>query len=270
MDDRTRFTTEQVLRGIQAYVFDEVDGKLIIDSEASVNDYREAITKSHECPLFFLTELAAYFGFRYGEDRWIVWLNLTDTKRRQGWEHWQDVTSKALTVRKLAEHIARYAPGTSMAPVTVFGVHCAPAGAFRGICELPEIGGRRVAPSTPIAQTLGGSRIVGLWNRAAWISGTTLPTLKRTPWWSLTSLANWIDAIGFGLASIATVAVLMGIGTATGSGWAAVIVALPVLISVLGATHAASDRCCNPLPDGVETFGDLARLVAARNPSVAS
>lgn len=264
MDDRTRFTTEQVLRGIQAFVFDEVDEKLIIDSEASVNDYRDAITKSHECPLFFLTELAAYFGFRHGEDRWIIWLSLNDTKRWQGWEHWQDVTSKALTVRKLAEHIARYAPGTSMAPVTVFGVHCAPAGAFRGICELPEIGGRRIAPSTPIAKTLGGSRIIGLWNRAAWISGVRLPPLKRTPWWSLTSISNWIDAIGFGFASVATVTTLLGVGIATTSFWFALLTAVVMLFALLVVTHQCSDAVHNPLPEGVVTFGDLARLVAEK------
>lgn len=252
-----------MLRGIQAFVFEEVDEKLVIDPEASVNDYRDAIDKSHECPLFFLTELATYFGFRYGEDRWVAWLNLADARHKQGWEHWQSVTSRTITVRKLAEHIVRHVPGASMEPVTVFGVHCAPAGVFRGICELPELGGRRIAPSTPIAKTLRGSRIVSLWSRAAWISGAALPTLKRTPWWSLTSLANWIDAIGLGLTSIATVTVLMGVGIATGSGWAAVLVAIPILFAMLVTTHCASDSCCNPLPDGVATFGDLARLIVS-------
>lgn len=269
MDDRTRFTTEQVLRGIQAYVDEHVDAELAIDPDASVNEYRQAIVDSHECPLWFLEMLAEYFGFHYDEVRWLVWLKLqpdrklTKSEQKQAWKHWQNVTSKSITVRRLAEHIAKHAPGTSMEPVTVFGVPCAPAGAFRGLCKLPELSGKRVAPSTSIVGILGGSKTEQLWNRAKWISGSKLPALKHDPWWSLRSPADWVDALGQCLAIIVALATLISIGLETGSAFYAFAAAVPALVVLLTLTYSASDKLRNPLPEGVTTFGDLARLIAA-------
>lgn len=269
MEDRTRFTTEQLLRGIQAYVTEEVDSKLVIDPNASVNEYRKAIEGSYECPLLFLEMLGEYFGFEHSEARWIAWLKLkpdeelTKRERKLAWDHWQNVISKSLTVRKLAEHIAKHAPGTSMQPVTMFGVPCAPAGAFRGLCRLPELRGKRVAPSTPIARVLGGSKIESLWGRATWISGAKLPTLQRQAWWSLRSPADWIDAVGQCLAIVAALATLIYVGLETGSAFYAFTAAIPALLVLLMFTYSASDKLRNPLPDGVTTFGDLARLIAA-------
>ncbi|WP_425400452.1 hypothetical protein [Aeoliella sp.] len=268
MEDRTRFTTEQVLRGIQAYVELDVDKELVIDPDASVNDYRQAIEDSHECPLCFLEMLAEYFGFQYSETRWAVWLKiksppgLSKSERKRAWEHWQEVTSKTITVRKLAEHIADHAPGTSMKPATVFGVECAPAGVFRGLCQLPEVRGKRVAPSTRISQVMGCSKIEEMWGRAKWISGSNLPMLKRNPWWSLRSPADWIDAVGQCLAIVVALATLIYIGLETDSAFYAFAAAVPTLGILLILTYCASDTQRNPLPEGVTTFGDLARLIA--------
>ncbi len=268
MDDRTRFTTEQVLRGIQAYVYEHVDDKLVLDPYASVNEYREAVEESHECPLAFLSMLAEYFGFQFSERRWIVWLRLPNGKglskaqRGRLWEAWQKRTAHELTVRKLAEHIADLAPGTSMEPATVFGVPCAPAGVFHGLCKLPEVVGKRVGPSTQIGKVLGGWKIEQLYGRAEWISDTSLPPLKRNPWWSLSSPSNWVDGIGLGTAILAALGALIYVGVVTESAFWGFVVAVPTLAVILLIVSACSDAIRNPLPDGITTFGDLARLIA--------
>ncbi|WP_425400453.1 hypothetical protein [Aeoliella sp.] len=268
MEDRTRFTTEQVLRGIQAYVSEHVDTALVIDPDASVNDYREAIELSHDCPLWFLTMLSEYFGFEHSETRWAVWLKLKATpglsksERKRAWEYWQEVTSKTITVRKLAEHIADYAPGTSMKPSTVFGVECAPAGVFRGLCQLPEVRGKRVAPSTPLRSTLLGYRLRSFYGRSEWISGTRLPPLVGTygdfglPHAIGIALIFHLFAVpaGVGLLELFSQPIIAGLGALCAG------VAGTCLVGFVVGT--ISDWLRNPLPVGINTFGDLARVIA--------
>lgn len=269
MDDRTRFTTEQVLRGIQAYVFEHVDEKLLLDPDASVNDYREEIEESHECPLWFLSELASYFGFSYGDSRWIAWLQLpravglSKTEAERDWQRWQTETSKPITIRKLAGHIAKHAPGTSLEPVTVFGVPCAPAGAFRGLCELPEVCSARVAPSTPLRNVVRGGRLREFWERLEWVTGAKLPKLRPAipqPWFG--SLPMF--AVIFSLLAIPSgLGIMHFFDGQLGALPFALFGALAVPFVILCLLETAVDWARNPLPDGITTFGDLARLIAS-------
>jgi hypothetical protein len=268
MDEFTRYTPEQVLAGIQAFVHEQVDEELEIYPDSSVNDYYEIFRESHECPLMFLAELALYFGFTFSERKWVAWLQLPRSNRlskeegKRRWEEWQQVTSRPITVRALAEHIARHAPGVSMQPVTVFGVPCAPAGTFRGLCELPEVDHQRVAPSTPLRQVIRGSRLRRFWQRSEWISQTKLSPLTPT---------RILPCVGPTIGYFATYATLaFAIGTAiyqaSGGGlescftvfMGSVLGPLPILFVI----DEVVDWLRNPLPEGIHTFGDLASFIS--------
>ncbi|MCO6043700.1 hypothetical protein NG895_07255 [Aeoliella sp. ICT_H6.2] len=270
MDDCPRFTTEQVLRGIQAYVDKQFGHEFPLDPDASVSVYYETVQKEMGCSLEFLTEIGHYFGLRWDHRRWQVWLRLPREKRgekissaqgRQLWQEWLTETSQPLTIRKLAEFIARHAHGAPMNPTTVFGVPCAPAGAFRGLCQLPEVRGRRIAPSTKLRDVLRGGRLRAFWSRSTWASGIELPLLSPTK--AETWLGRSYGAALFAGLALATMTGGMILGDWNLSALCPAFIAAIALPSVLFCfTAAALDCVRDPLPDGVRTFGDLARLIA--------
>jgi len=269
MEDFQRFNTDQVLGGIQSFTNELVDDSIVIHADASVNDYAKVIEKHYGCPLEFLWELSDYFGLRWGEVRWAAWLQLprpkrgarvTKRDREAQWQHWQRTTSQSITVRKLAEYIARHARGISMEPTTVLGRYCAPAGAFRGLCELPEVRGKRVGPSTKLRNVMGACKIAEFWRRAEWVSGQTLPKLHL---WSI-----WTDPLPWKWV-VPAIALYVG-----GSGWLGAFATrfeMPLwffaflAVATFFAMAAWIENNCNPLPEDVQTFGDLARLIARRN-----
>lgn len=267
MDRPTRFTTEQVLRGIQAYVDREFGVHLHLDPEASVSEYYEIIREQMGCPLEFLCEISAYFGLQWDERRWAAWLKLprpsrirtiSRETRERLWDDWLEKKSRPKTIRALAAQIARHAEGTSMTPTTIFGVPCAPAGAFRGMCQLPELAGRKIAPSTPIRKQLGAGQIESLLRRSAWISGAKIKIEK--------GLSIWSDPLPYRIV-LAVLLVFPGIPLVFGilaahlplPPLAAICIAIAIVATVLWRMH---DQLRNPLPDGVTTFGDLSRLIA--------
>lgn len=268
MDDCPRFTTEQVLRGIQTYLDEQFGVHLHLNPEASVSEYYEIIHKRLGCPLLFLCEVSTYFGLRWDERRWAIWLKLpranrvrtlSNEQREEIWQQWLEQTSQPRTIRSLAEFISQHAKGCSMAPSTLFGIECGPAGAFQGICRLPEVGGRRLAPSTSIRATLGASSIESMLRRASWVSGTRIKIQKGFSLWS-DPLPCWLFPIV--LFIFCVLPMLLG-------AFLAVELPLPPILVILGASAIGlfvlwkmHDRLRNPLPHGVRTFGDLARLIA--------
>lgn len=264
-----RYSTEQVLRGIQAYFDVHVLGHHTIDPDASVADYCEIVAENDGCPLWFLMSLSRYFGLSWSSGRWGVWLKLPrdtgDTKlsrhdRESLYMLWQNETGKSITVRKLAEYIARHARGVSMEPTTVLGRYCTPAGAFRGLCELPEVRGKRVGPSTKLRDVMGAWKLTEFWGRAEWVSGQPLPKLNIWSIWSDPLPWKWV---------VPVIAIYVG-----GSGWVgafAIRFGMPLWfiaflsVATFFALAAWIENNRNPLPEGIQTFGDLARLIARRN-----
>ena len=276
------FSTEQVLAGIQAFVHQEVDSTLTVDRDASVYTYHDAVADSHECPLWFLQELSAYFGLEESDRRWIVWLKLPRDRRRKrrskrqqkaDWKKWEQNVAPQLTVRKMAKWLARRAPGVSMAPVTVFGNRCRAAGIFRGLAKLPEVRGRRVGPSTPLLDIIPPTLCASFWRRAEWVSGARMaalrdifrPSLLRSPAETLATVVMGaaIGAVvlcGYGAWHVAAEhAVLELLMAILGIFWLIVLLELPVR-----ARDAVLDRFVSPLPEELQTFGDLARHIAQR------
>lgn len=266
-DNVQRFTTEQVLRGIQRFVDEVVGDDVRVRPDESVNCYADVINKNYGCPLEFLWGLSIYFGLNWNIERWVVWLQLPRPRRNERlskreqeshWEDWQQTTSQSITVRKLAEYIARHARGVSMQPVTVFGRHCAPAGVFRGLCELPEVRGKRIGPSTELRSIMGAWKLEEFWKRAEWVSGQKLPQLSIWSVWTSPLPWRWVAP-----------AILAYVGGACLLGGLAAQFGLPlwlmsvICVGLFFATAAwIENNVRNPIPDEVQTFGDLARLIA--------
>src|SRR5688572_13199053 len=119
-----RYSVNQVLRGIQAFVSEHFGPDVIIEPHASVMAYEEPAGDSHGCPLFFLEELTAYFGLNWGYRRWKVWLKLPRNEKSKAaqaaaWEHWRREVGPRILVSDLAAIIARRAIAPSFEPITV-------------------------------------------------------------------------------------------------------------------------------------------------------
>lgn len=272
-DRQSKYTIDQAFRGIQAFVSENCGDNVVLDLDEPLTTYEQAARDSHECPLQFLVELARYFQFEWSESRWGIWLQLRDDslktmrERRAAWEHWQQAIAPRITVRTLAELVARKAQVPSFEPVTILGSRCELAGIFLGLCSLPETKHGRYAPSTPLRAIKSSQRIRDLWKRAEWINGVKLPKLDEPSAKRLQSAADALQlatlclalpiAVGFG--------VLLGdfcsvhIGGYWGLvGWCGGVVAF---IASLCIGFDLADRVHNPLPEGIERFGDLARLI---------
>ena len=266
-DRTTRYTLEQAFRGIQAFVAEQCGPKVILQLDEPLVTYEQAARESHECPLEFLEDLGAYFQIQWSETRWGLWLKLRDrtaTSRKQrkaAWERWQQETAPQITVRCLVELIVRKARVPSFEAVTIFGSHCEPAGAFLGLCALPEMKERRVAPSTSLLELKSSQQICVLWKRAEWINGVTLPTLQQPSPWQGRTAADILQGVTYIAAFASAASAAVGVWLAGGvvlSGLAA----MAAGVATLCFGNSIVDRLHNPLPPNVERFGDLARLIA--------
>jgi hypothetical protein len=266
---QTKYSVEQAFRGIQAFVTKNCGDSVVLALDEPLSTYMDAARDSHDCPLYFLEELANYFQFKWSEERWVVWLQLqgdklkTEEQRQTAWDHWLQEISPRFTVRALAKLIARKAQTASFEPVTIFGSRCAPAGVFLGLCGLPEAGARRHAPSTPLRAIKSSQRIRDLWKRAEWINGVKLPELHGPSAWRLRSAADLVQLAAVCLA----LPVAVGLGIVVG-GSAGVFLGsfsgAVAFVALLCVCHHVADRIHNPLPEGIERFGDLARLIVER------
>jgi hypothetical protein len=278
---QNRCTIEQAYRGIQAFVSENCDPKVVLQLDESLLAYMQAAVDSHECPLEFLEDLASYFQFYWSEKRWAIWLKLRDKsvntmtkkQRKAAWERWQEDVAPQFTVRRLAELIARKARVPSFAPVTIFGSHCEPAGAFLGICSLPEAKGGCHAPSTPLRMLGGSARICDLWTRAEWASGAQLPPINPLRLCQPQTPAQHVRMVTFGLTGFAIFLItITAIAQATRAAQETIfshsIVSALVSATVAGLVmfgiHQIAERTHDPLPTGVKTFGDLARMISVQ------
>ena len=274
-----RFTDDQVLRGVQAFFHEHCGDMVIVHPEASVLDYEQAAKDSHECPLEFLADLASYFQLEWNEARWYVWLklkagaNLPKRQRQEFWEKWKRDVAPTITVRRLAEYIARHAPAISFEPVAVLGRNCSTAGVFEGLCGCPEVNSMRVAPSTPLRELGGSSKICDFWARAEWSSGVALPPVRRLRLWSPRSVYEHVRMVILAIIAFAvffSTIILMAalldpdMSAVESNSFFGGAVGFAAGALVLLGFNVLLERMHNPLPAEVGTFGDLARLIDRR------
>lgn len=167
---------------------------------------------------------------------------------------WERDIAPRLTYAALADFIAERAPVVSFDAVEIAGVRCAKAGAFLGLRNLAghvDATIPRFAPSTPIRDCLRRSDLLLLWTRLTWMSGVPLPPLRT----------RWVDR-ACGLFVLACLGVFGGGVAAVLFGAAAIVLHVLSLLKVSWTLLKIAERLENPLPEGIATFGDLARRLA--------
>ncbi len=172
---------------------------------------------------------------------------------------WEREVAPKLTYDALADFIADRVPLISFAPIEIAGHRCAKAGAFFGVREIIGRGSsarRRFAPSTTICSELTRSEVEHVWNSMAWMCPSPPPALRTC----------WSDRI----ASSA----FLWVFAMAGTGFAFLCAGEPDLflvfcvVTLIGLVpYLLLRRFEKPLPDGIETFGDLARRLAEANDS---
>ena len=169
-----------------------------------------------------------------------------------------------LTFGDLAEFIARRATPVSLKPVTVFGSRCAAAGVFHGIRSLPGLRDQRIAPSTRLLERMKASHAPAYVDQIAWATDTPLPNVERYD--SLARFARFDEVIANSVFWLTLAVALGAIYQAVSAlGVSGVVIALlhsPVV--ALALRQFVLNRFAKPLPSELNTFGDLARYIAAR------
>ena len=221
------------------------------------------------CPLEVLQEICEFFDAEISESKWLVWLKAKQKNSRGVWEWTNEKELQKIlanrTVADLAQFIGQRMDIPSFDPVVIFGNRCAPAGAFYGIKKL--LPNRHFAPSSPIREYLSNNQIRKLWHQLEFWTERKPKPLVETNFWSLTSLANWIEAIGMLCACVLSLAVAYAVFIGTKDS-ASAFATCAVTFSISSGfgyviSKMVSDHFHNPLPPECVTFGDLARNIAA-------
>ncbi len=205
-----------------------------------------------------IAEVEEHFGFDAPAEDWAEFFGTGIRDEKQ----WEAEVGPRCTFGALADFIAQHVPPVSFDPVAQFGTNCGTAGAFRGI-ELvarqihPDIGELR--PSTLIHARLRGKKLEIFWNRVRWMSGDALPPLHM-PWRRALRRA-------LVLAFLALFAGLMLSFTRETWTW---LVLAATSFAILRLSLEVAVYCENPLPSGMDSFGDLARLLADKRRKGAS
>jgi hypothetical protein len=200
-----------------------------------------------------IAEVEERFGFDASAEDWAEFFGtgIRDKKR------WEAEVGPRCTFGSLADFIARHVPPVSFDAVARCGTNCGTAGAFHGIERVArqiraDLGELR--PSTPIRDRLRANKLETFWNRVRWMSGDALPPL-RTPWRRTLRRA----------VLVAFLALFAGLWLSLARGtWTWLVLTATVFVSLRLSLDVVV-YCENPLPSGIDTFGDLARLLADKS-----
>jgi len=178
------------------------------------------------------------------------WPKLTDGQISR--EVWEREVVPTLTVAAFADFIHRRMQPILFEPVSVLGSPpCQAAGYFVGMSELVEQvrpNAERFGPSTSITAVLPSQHLQTFWGRLSRAAGRSLPPLSF--WWNRLATALLIAS-----AACLVFGVLVN--------WA--FLAAVWLLCLKGIQFGWwLHRRANPLPQGIVTFGDLARHLAGQ------
>jgi hypothetical protein len=256
-----KFTQEQIFEEICIYWREdlglekpfELDSR--IDHHLSNDDFWKLIGLAEECDFAdIISGLEECFGFSCLDEEWIRYFGLSARSR----EEWLQKFAPHFTFRRLVEFIEEHVKPISFEPIPLLGKPCLTAGIFRGLEQLVEQTNpkaTRFAPSTPIRERLRGTPLRRFWNRLRWMLDDQIPPLPQITLSSRGFLHSLFFKIGIGLLIAVWrwdfSGVLTGIATTF-----ALLIPIGVIVAFI------NERLCR-LPEGVETFGDLARVLAA-------
>lgn len=273
-----RYSQDRILEGVRVCLSNVYGVDDPFDEDTPLVAWYRDAGLSDECPLVMLECIASYFGLRYGQTRWAAWLRLPrhpgaaggermyciSRSRKQSIDAWEEQIAPTITFGDLARYLAKRATAVSLEPVTVFGSRCEAAGVFLGITKLPGLRAKRIAPSTPLLQGMRRCEAPAYFDQVAWAAEAELPPVRRYE--SVVSFRRWDEAL---VNTVFWIAVAAGfyLAVALHGAWGGSVflwVPLNGFCLAMGLRQAVLNKIAQPLPDGVDTFGDLARLIATR------
>ncbi|HEY7428299.1 MAG TPA: hypothetical protein VH682_28960 [Gemmataceae bacterium] len=249
------FTQEQVLSGIRILLRESLGCESPFNADMSIHHYFQT-EKSWDGVdiLEFVCEIEDLFGFNCSGKEWYSFFGVPIRDA----EEWEKTVAPRLTFRALADFILERLNPIAFEPVNLLGKPCLTAGVFRGLERLAvEVNPRvaRFAPSTPIRQCLRGVRLHRFWNRLRWMLEDQIPPPPEIQLSSRGLLHSLVFKLGVGVAIALWKRDLSGV-------FAGILTTFALLIP-LGIIVGFINQRLNPLPEGIETFGDLARVLTA-------
>ncbi|MEM9411936.1 MAG: hypothetical protein AAGA30_12530, partial [Planctomycetota bacterium] len=254
--------------GIGNILRDEFDSSISINEHSTLDQIYLDLFGSKQCvddlcPLEVLDEIARQFELRVNESRWLILFQLEGKNSIETIQNEDDLLRilSQWTVADLARYIGQRIEIPCFEPTVILGKRCGPAGAFFGIRKL--LLGARITPSTPIKDKLNNQQIRHLWSQLEIWSDHKPKTLNTTNPFSLTSIANWVEAIGLVTTVFVTIWITflsaqLGDSPKDSAFYCLLFFLLTSLVGY-GTTKCFADQFHNPLPKGYTTFGDIAR-----------
>jgi acyl carrier protein len=236
------FTQEQILSGIRICLREELKCESPFDADTNLREHLAELDDELDAfdLVYLIDELEELFGFTYPL------------------KEWEKILTPDLTFRGLADFIRERLNPISFEPVTLLGKPCLTAGIFRSLEQLAVQVNPWVtpfAPSTPIRQCLHGVRLRWFWNRLRWMIHDEIPPPPRIELSFRDCLSSLLLKIGIGLLIALRRRDLTGLAVGVG-------VTFALFIPMAWLVEFINSRL-NPLPEGIETFGDLARVLSA-------
>lgn len=261
-----RYTPEQILSGLRIIWRERLNCKSLFDPDRSFVKQLKEEDRFDDCVLSFaLTELERVFGFTCTPKQWqdflgirLEWRRATGPLFLEDSSDWEKRVAPRLTFRTLADFIQDQVTPIALEPINLLGRPCLTAGIFRGIEQLatqvdPQV--KPFAPSTPIHRCLRGLRLRLFWDRLRWIIEDQLPPPPKIELSERGFFRSLIFKIGVGVAISLWRMDLSGL-------FLGILTTFALLFPLAVVVGMIEDRL-NPLPEEIETFGDLARVLAA-------
>ena len=246
------FTQDQILCGLRIFFEEGIGINDSFDADMRIDEHLMADGVWDELDTADLAlGLNDFFGFSCSLEEWELFFGWSTSSRDA--EEWERIFAPRFTFRGLAEFIRERVEPIFLEPQMLLGKPCLTAGIFRGLELLtaqinPEV--RRFAPSTPIHSRLRGFRLRRLWYRLRWITEERIPAPRRIR----LGCGGFYFKIGIGLFIALWKRDLEGL-------WLSLKVTALLFLPTAFLVEFINSRI-NPLPKGIETFGDLARYLA--------
>lgn len=251
------YTQEQILSGIRIFWRESLGCESPFDPDASFVVQFNAERKN----LFLVLDLddvffglETHFGFHCPSKEWEAFMAFPTQDLRE----WEKTIAPRLTFRALADFIRERLNPIFLEPITMLGKPCLTAGIFRALEQLAEKINPKVsrfAPSTPIRARLPGYCLRTFWDELRWIMEDQLPPPPKI----ILSSRGFFRSLYFKL----SIGLLIALWRRDLDGLLAGISVTFALFIPVGVIVAYINTLLNPLPEGIETFGDLARVLAA-------
>ncbi len=259
------YSQEQILSGIRIFWREELNCKSPIDPDRSFIEQLKAEDNFDDLFRIVPPGLERLFGFACAVKQWedilgirLEWRTHLGIYFLENSSTWEKKNAPRLTFRALAEFIREQLNPIMLEPVTLLGKPCLTAGIFRGLEQLaaqvkPKV--KPFGPSTPIRRCLRGVRLRRFWSRLRWMIEDQIPPPPKLTLSTRDCMTSLVIKFGIG----PLIALWRGDleGLLLGVGWT-----FMLLFPMVWIAGFIENRL-NPLPDGIETFGDLAQVLAA-------